>query len=70
MGWISDSASTLPDPDQPPPVPSTDPDDHYLIALASTQRAALVSGDNHLLQLAAEMPVFPPRQFLEVLRQR
>lgn len=39
----------------------------YLIALASTHRAALVSGDKHLLALEAEIPVFPPRAFLAFL---
>jgi uncharacterized protein len=67
--WIGDSATTAPDPDEPPPVRSSDSDDDYLIALASVARAPLVSGDNHLLELASEIPVFSPREFLELLAQ-
>jgi len=55
------------DPDADPPVPSRDPDDDYLIALASAHRAALVSGDKELLALEGEIPVFSPRAFLDLL---
>jgi predicted nucleic acid-binding protein len=48
-------------------VRSDDPGDDYLIALASAQRAALVSGDKHLLDVSDEIPVFSPRDFLELL---
>jgi putative PIN family toxin of toxin-antitoxin system len=67
--WIGDSATTVSDPDKPPPVRSTDPGDDYLIALAASQRAVLVSGDKHLLDLSAEIPVFSPREFLELLAE-
>lgn len=43
------------------------PDDDYLIALASAQRAALVSGDKHLLGFEGEIPVFSPRTFSGML---
>lgn len=46
---------------------SRDPDDDYLIALASAERAALVSGDRHLLALDHEIPVFSPRAFEDLL---
>jgi uncharacterized protein len=52
------------DPETPPPIRCTDPDDDYLIALAHSQSAALVSGDNDLLELAEEIPVFSPADFL------
>ena len=65
--WISGSATTAPDSKLPPPVRSTDSGDDYLIALASAERAVLVSGDTHLLDLASEMPVYSPRQFLGLL---
>lgn len=67
--WISGSATTAPDPKPPPPVRSTDPGDDYLIALASAERAVLVSGDTHLLDLAAKIPVYSPRQFLGLLAE-
>lgn len=53
------------DPETPPPIRCTDPDDDYLIALAHSQNAALVSGDSGLLELAEEIPVFSPSGFPE-----
>jgi predicted nucleic acid-binding protein len=44
--------------------------DDYLIALAESQRAVLVSGGAHLLDLSARIPVRSPRDFLELLTQR
>ena len=48
---------------------SADPDDDYLLALAQAERAVLISGDQHLLALASELPIFTPRAFLEALDQ-
>ncbi len=69
VAWIGGSATAAPDPDDPPPVRSSDPEDDYLIAVASAARALLVSGDKHLLELASAIPVFSPREFLERLSQ-
>ena len=50
------------------PVPrSADPGDDYLLALAEAERAVLVSGDQHVLGLADELPVHTPRAFLDAL---
>ena len=65
--WVADSASVVVDPDTDSPVQSRDPNDDYLIALASAHRAALVSGDKDLLALEGEIPVFSPRAFLDLL---
>ena len=65
--WVADSASVVVDPDADPSVHSRDPDDDYLIALASAHRVALVSGDKDLLALEGEIPVFSPRAFLGLL---
>ena len=65
--WLADSASVVVDPDTDPPLHSRDPDDDYLIALASAHRAALVSGDKDLLALEGEIPVFSPRASLDLL---
>lgn len=65
--WVADSATVVVDPDTEPPVHSRDPDDDYLIGLASAHRAALVSGDKHLLDLEGQIPVFSPRAFLDLL---
>jgi predicted nucleic acid-binding protein len=70
IAWLDDSAIAVPDPDGRPSVRSADAQDDHLIALASTERVALVSGDKHLLKLDREIPVFSPRQFLELLRHR
>lgn len=67
MQWVADSASVVVDPDADPPVHSRDPDDDYLISLAATHSAALVSGDKNLLALDGEIPVFSPRAFLDLL---
>jgi putative PIN family toxin of toxin-antitoxin system len=52
------------DPTDLPPLRSTDPDDDYLIGLAHSQDALLVSGDNHLLDLADSAPILTPAQLL------
>jgi putative PIN family toxin of toxin-antitoxin system len=67
VGWVQDVATIVPDPRVRPSVHSADPGDDYLIALAASQRAALVSGDKHLLALAGEIPVLSAREFLELL---
>ena len=67
LGWVRKLAAIAPDPAQPYRVRSEDPGDDYLIALASAQRAPLVSGDQHLLDLADEIPVLSAREFLELL---
>jgi uncharacterized protein len=70
LQWISASATVALAPEAPPPVRSADPGDDYLIALASAERAVLISGDSHLLDLAGKMPVYSPRQFVELLSER
>ncbi|HSS43252.1 MAG TPA: putative toxin-antitoxin system toxin component, PIN family [Solirubrobacterales bacterium] len=57
-------SAVVADPAEQPPTRCADPDDDYLIALAHSCRAALVSGDRHLLALAGEIPVFTPSEFL------
>jgi len=46
---------------------SVHPDDDYLIALAASAQAMLVSGDSHLLSLANRIPVFTAAAFLRQL---
>ncbi len=50
-----------------PPARCADPDDDYLLALAESRRAALVSGDKHLLALRGQFPVFTAAEFLDWL---
>jgi uncharacterized protein len=48
---------------------SADPDDDYLLALAESMRAVLVSGDRQLLDLADELPIQTARAFLGTLER-
>ncbi len=64
---LTEGASLLGDPSDPPAVSSSDPDDDYLIALAEETRSVLVSGDRDLLLLADRIPVYSPRHFLALL---
>lgn len=57
----------LEDPDKPPRI-SSDPDDDYLLALATAAGAdAIVSGDRHLLEL--ENPPVPVQRAREFARR-
>ena len=49
--WLNESATLANDPTEAPPIRSRDPGDDYLIALAASRQAILVSGDHHLLDL-------------------
>lgn len=51
----------------PPPFSSADPGDDYLIALAASTGAILVTGDGHLLELADRAPIHAPSEFAEML---
>jgi putative PIN family toxin of toxin-antitoxin system len=69
LQWLSESATVVVDPTIEAPVRSADPGDDYLIALASSRRAILVSGDKHLLDLAEQIPVLEPARFVEQLSE-
>jgi putative PIN family toxin of toxin-antitoxin system len=65
--WLRGAAELRSDPSGPPTVSSKDPGDDYLLALAETERAALVTGDRHILALAHELPIYSPAAFLKLL---
>jgi predicted nucleic acid-binding protein len=44
---------------------SAEPGDDYLVGLAESERAILVSGDQHVLALADQLPIQTARMFLE-----
>lgn len=69
VAWLEGSATLAADPDGAPPVRSVDPADDYVVALAADQRATLVSGDHHLLDLAEGFPVSTPARFLATLAE-
>ena len=70
VGLLRQEADTRADPAHPPAVHSPDPGDDYLIALAESAQAVIVSGDGHLLQLADQLPVQSPSTFLANLQAR
>jgi uncharacterized protein len=54
-----------PDPENPGPLRAVDPADNYLIDLAHSQNAILVSGDKHLLDLmGGGAPILMPGDLL------
>lgn len=67
VGLLRRDAAMAADPAEPPPIRCADPDDDYLLALAHSCSAALVSGDGHLLKLAGKIPIFTPSEFLAAL---
>ncbi len=69
LDLITVSATLSQDLSGPPPVRSVDPGDDYLLALAFSENALLVSGDQHLLSLADELPIRSPRDFLALLQE-
>ena len=67
LSWLRSHGTLADDPAGPPPMSSPDPDDDYLIALAVERRAFLVTGDQHLLGLRDDLPIYPPAEFLRML---
>ncbi len=65
--WLRRAATVAPDPGAPPPMRSVDPGDDYLLALAASEHALLVSGDDHLLMLREDAPIYSPVAFLALL---
>ena len=58
----------LEDPDDEPQVAVPDPADRYLVVLAASARAILVTGDAALLGLAElQIPVYSPAAFEQML---
>lgn len=70
IDWLERSATVVDDPEGSPPVSSPDPGDDYLIAIASEARAVLVSGDDHLLGIRADVPIMSPRDFRTLLDEQ
>jgi putative PIN family toxin of toxin-antitoxin system len=66
---LRSTASMAKDRSKPSPI-SSDPDDDYLIALATTSASILVSGDRHLLALAPALPIHSPAGALALLGPR
>jgi putative PIN family toxin of toxin-antitoxin system len=67
LRWVAEQAIAVSDPDEDPPVRSMDPGDDYLIALAASADALLVSGDAHLTALIDQAPILTPAQLADRL---
>ena len=65
--WLAGDAQLVADPETPAPIASPDPRDAYLLALAATQRAMLVTGDAALADLGRTFPVRTPATLLTLL---
>lgn len=66
VSLLRESARLAPD-SKAPARRSSDPGDDYLLALAESERALLVSGDQHVLALAGDFPIQTARAFLDAL---
>lgn len=64
---LARGASVVPDPAEPTPLTSADPEDDYLIALAASTGSMLVTGDVHLLELAERAPIHTPAELVDML---
>jgi putative PIN family toxin of toxin-antitoxin system len=69
VSWVRDHGALAEDPPDPAPVRSPDPADDYLLALAISRRAFLVTGDQHLLGLRDDLPILTPAEFVTKLRE-
>ncbi|MDQ6819693.1 MAG: putative toxin-antitoxin system toxin component, PIN family [Actinomycetota bacterium] len=69
VSWVRDHGALAEDPPDPATVRSPDPDDDYLLALAISRRAFLVTGDQHLLGLRDNLPILTPAEFVTKLRE-
>jgi uncharacterized protein len=69
VSWVRSHGTLAEDPRDPPSVCSPDPDDDNLVALAIGARSYLVTGEQHLLGLQADLPILTPAEFLTKLRQ-
>lgn len=67
VALVAADAVPADDPADEPAIRSADPDDDYLIALAASSGAVIVSGDHHLTDLRGRIPVYTPTEFLTVL---
>jgi uncharacterized protein len=63
LAFIRQHGTLVSDPEQPAPLSCPDPDDEYLLALAYAQKAVLVTGDSHLLEIASGAPICAPSDF-------
>jgi putative PIN family toxin of toxin-antitoxin system len=66
IDMLKASATIAPDPPRPPRR-SRDAGDDYLLALAASCSAVLVTGDRDILDLGTDLPIYTPSRFLAAL---
>lgn len=64
LAFLHRLATVTGDPDNPAPVACRDASDNYLLDLAFAQKAVLVTGDSHLLDIGRGAPICAPADFL------
>ena len=67
VAWLAGNAMLVADPEVPAPIASPDPHDAYLLALAASERAMLVTGNAALADLGRTFPVRAPAALLTLL---
>ena len=67
VAWIVDHGIGMVDPAASPPLRAADPRDDYLLVLASSAGAMIVTGDGALLELADRAPIHTPAEFLDMI---
>lgn len=67
LEMLARGASLVPDPVEPAPFTSADPEDDYLISLAASTGSLLVTGDGHLLELAERAPIHTPVELMDMI---
>jgi putative PIN family toxin of toxin-antitoxin system len=67
VALIVDYGIGVEDPTVLPPLRAADPRDDYLLVIASSAGALLVSGDGALLELADRAPIHTPAEFLDMI---
>ena len=68
VALIVDHGLRIDDPTASAPLRAADPRDDYLLALASSAGAMIVTGDGALLELANRAPIHTPAEFLDMIR--
>ncbi|MGA8925696.1 MAG: putative toxin-antitoxin system toxin component, PIN family [Solirubrobacterales bacterium] len=67
IDWLRREALLVHDPNEAASVRSEDPGDDYLVALTEAERAALISGDRHVLALTPELPALTAWDFVAMV---
>ena len=67
LAFVGRLGTLVPDSKLRAPRSSQDPNDDYLLALAYSQKAVLVSGDSHLLEIGGGAPSCAPADLIAAL---